>query len=436
MRNFASQITGRVITTDGPDYEAARQVFNRAFDQRPALIVRCAGPQDVARALEFAQRRNLPVAVRGGGHSRAGFSVCNGGMVIDFSAMKRVEVDDQKHVVRAEAGALVRDLDQATQHFGLATTSGGCPNVGIAGFTLGGGEGVLMSKFGAACDNLVSAHVVTVDGKQVDASLSSNPDLFWAIRGGGGNFGVVTSFEYRLHPVNEILSGTLTYQARQEQLHAFAKFVAAAPDEMNVFAEMLPSPNGLRFLIHLRHLGSTRAANDLLQSLRGPLHPLDDNVRAMSYLESQTAGFTPSPFAHFQTNLFLPTLTEPAVEAIITAINNAPTQFRVLIVPLYGAVSRVKVNDMAFALREPGFEVDMLSTWNSREEREGAVQWVTGLRDKLQPFARGTYVNQLGETSAQLVRDAYGPNYRRLAEIKKKYDPSNVLRLNQNITPA
>jgi hypothetical protein len=156
----------------------------------------------------------------------------------------------------------------------------------------------------------------------------------------------------------------------------------------------------------------------------------------MSYLESQTAGFTPSPFAHFQTNLFLPTLSEPAVEAIITAINNAPAQFRVLIVPLYGAVSRVSVNDMAFALRQPGFEVDMLSTWNSPAERAGAVQWVTGLRDKLQPFARGTYVNQLGETSAQLVRDAYGPNYRRLAEIKKKYDPSNVLRLNQNVTPA
>lgn len=421
---------------DGSDYEAARQVFNRAFDHHPALIVRCAGPLDVARALEFAQRRNLPVAVRGGGHSRAGFSVCDSGMVIDFSAMKRVEVDDRMHTARAEAGALVRHLDQATQRFGLATTSGGCPNVGIAGFTLGGGEGVLMSKFGAACDNLVSAHVVTVDGKQLEASLTSNPDLFWAIRGGGGNFGVVTSFEYRLHPVSEILSGTLTYPAHQEQLHAFAKYVAAAPDEMNVFAEMLPSPDGLRFLIHLRCLGSARAANDLLQPLRGPLHPLADTVRSMSYLESQTSGFTPAPFAHFQTNLFLPTLSEPAVEAIIAAINDAPAQFRVLIVPLYGAVSRVSVNDMAFALRQPGFEVDMLGTWNSPAEREGAVRWVTALRDKLQPMGHGTYVNQLGETSAQLVKAAYGPNYRRLAEIKKKYDPNNVLRLNQNITPA
>src|SRR5258708_6620412 len=185
LRKFASQIAGRVIAADGPDYEAARLVFNRAFDQRPVLIVRCANPQDVARALEFAQRRSLPVAVRGGGHSRAGFSVCNGGMVIDFSTMKQVEVDDRMHVARADAGALVRDLDQATQRFGLATTSGGCPNVGIAGFTLGGGEGVLMSKFGAACDNLVSARVVTGDGTQADASSSSNPDTFSPIRGGG-----------------------------------------------------------------------------------------------------------------------------------------------------------------------------------------------------------------------------------------------------------
>ncbi len=436
LRNLTSQIAGRVITADGPEYEAARLVFNRAFNQRPALIVRCAGPQDVARALEFAQRRSLPVAVRGGGHSRAGFSMCNGGMVIDLSNMKRVEVDSRMHIARAEAGALVRHLDQATQLAGLATTAGGCPNVGIAGFTLGGGEGTLMSKFGAACDNLLSAHVVTVDGRQVDASPSSNADLFWALRGGGGNFGVVTSFEYRLYPVNEILSGTITYPAHREHLHAFAKFVAEAPDELNVFAELLPSANGLRFLIHLRYIGSPQPGNDLIRPLRGPLQPLDDNVRKMTYLESQSAGFIPAPFAHFQTNLLLPLLTEPAVEALMVAINDAPAQFRVLIVPLYGAISRVNINDTAFALRQPGFEVDMLGAWNTPAERDGAVRWIANLRDKLRPMARGTYVNQLGETSAQLVRDAYGPNYPRLAEIKRKYDPANVLRLNQNITPA
>src|SRR5579863_1123220 len=234
IRKLASQMGGQVITPETPDYESARLIFNRAFDQRPALIVRCAAAPDVARALEFAQTQNLPLAVRAGGHNRAGFSVCDGGVVIDLSGMNRVEVDAGKRVASAEAGALVRDLDHATQRFGLATTSGGCPTVGIAGLTLGGGEGLLMSKYGAACDNLLSAQLVTVDGKQVEASQTSNPDLFWAIRGGGGNFGVVTSFQYRLHPVTDVLSGTLAYSVGPDLLSAFAKFVKTAPDEMNV----------------------------------------------------------------------------------------------------------------------------------------------------------------------------------------------------------
>ena len=240
---FASQIHGSVITPEAPEYESARLVFNRAFDRRPALIVRCAGASDIARSLEFAQSHNLPLAVRGGGHSRAGFGVCDGGVVIDLSGMNQVKVDVSKRVARAEAGALVRDMDQATQRFGLATTMGGCPTVGIAGLTLGGGEGLLMSKYGAACDNLISAQLLTVDGRQVEASQNSNPDLFWAIRGGGGNFGVVTALEYQLHPVTDVLAGTLTYPPGRipELLQTFVKFVAAAPDEMNVVGEVLPS---------------------------------------------------------------------------------------------------------------------------------------------------------------------------------------------------
>ncbi|HXP72044.1 MAG TPA: FAD-binding oxidoreductase, partial [Candidatus Dormibacteraeota bacterium] len=213
IRKLASKITGHVITPDSPDYESVRLIFNRAFDQRPALIVRCANASDVARSLEFSQVQNLPLAVRGGGHNRAGFSVCDGGVVIDLAGMNRVEVDADKRVARAQAGALVRDLDQATQRFGLATTSGGCPTVGIAGLTLGGGQGQLMSKYGAACDNLISAQLVTVDGRQLEASQNSNPDLFWAIRGGGGNFGVMTALEYGLHPVTDVLAGTLMYPA-------------------------------------------------------------------------------------------------------------------------------------------------------------------------------------------------------------------------------
>jgi hypothetical protein len=437
IQKLVSGINGLVITPEAAEYESARLVFNRAFDRRPAVIVRCVGPSDVARALDFAQTRNLPLAVRSGGHSRVGFGMCDGGMVIDLSGMKRVEVNTVKRVARAEAGALVRDLDEATQRFGLATTSGGCPTVGIAGLTLGGGEGRLMEKYGAACDNLVSAQVVTVDGRQVEASKKSNPDLFWAIRGGGGNFGVVTALEYQLHPLGEVVSGALTYPAGHlpDLLNAFVRFLAGAPDEVDAFAQLLPSERGPRLKIDVCYCGDPRMANDLVQPLRA-LKPQDDTVKIMSYLEAQSAGgFLLTPVAHFQTNLFLLELSETAIAAITTAINSAPAKCKAIIVPLRGAVSRVGWSDTAFALRQPGFEIDITGVWSTPAEKADAVRWVEATRDSLQPFAHGVYINQLGDTSDQLIRSAYGPNYARLVEIKKKYDPNNVLRLNQNIKP-
>jgi hypothetical protein len=437
IRKLASRVRGRLITPETPDYESARLVFNRAFDRRPALIVRCAGAPDVARALEFAQNQNLPLAVRGGGHSRAGFSVCDGGVVIDLSAMNRVAVDAGKRVARAESGALVRDLDHATQRFGLATTSGGCPTVGIAGLTLGGGEGQLMAKFGAACDNLISAQVVTVDGRQVEASQNSNPDLFWAIRGGGGNFGVVTGLEYRLHPVTDVLAGTLMCPPGRipELLEAYAKFVAGAPDEVSIVGAVLPSEQGTRFRMLYFHCGPTRQGIEVLKPLRA-LKPEVDDVRVKSYQEAQVAGFLSSPVTHFQTDLFLPELTADAIATITTATNDAPPNTRAFIVPFFGAITRVGLSETSFALRRPGYELDIVGLWNAAAEKAAAVEWVNSLRDKLQPLSRGVYVNQLGDTSEELVRAAYGSNYARLAEIKKKFDPQDVLRLNQNIKPA
>jgi hypothetical protein len=351
--------------------------------------------------------------------------------------MNRVEVDADKRVARAQAGALVRDLDQATQRFGLATTSGGCPTVGIAGLTLGGGEGQLMSKYGAACDNLIRAQIVTVEGRQVEVSQNSNSDLFWAIRGGGGNFGIVTALEYRLHPVTEVLAGTLTFPGGRipELLQAFAKLVKAAPDGMSVVGSVLPSEQGTRFQLIFLHCDDPRQGNELLKPLRA-LKPQEDNVRIRSYLQAQEAAFLRAPVAHFQTDLFLPELTAGAMARITTATTDSPPNNRVFLVPLYGAISHVAISDTAFALRQPGYEVDIVSTWSVPAEKANAMQWVKSLRDDLQPFARGVYVNQLGETSEELVRAAYGPNYARLVEIKKKYDPNNVLRLNQNIKPV
>ena len=435
IRNLASGVNGNVITPNSPEYETARLIFNRAFDRRPAVIVRCSSPADVARALEFAQAKGLPLAVRSGGHSRLGYGMCDGGLVIDLSSFKRIEIDAKKQVARAQAGALVRDLDGATQRFGLATTSGGCPTVGIAGFTLGGGEGRLMEKYGAACDNLLSAEVVTVDGRQIEASQKNNPDLFWAIRGGGGNFGVVTALEYQLHLVGRVVSGALAYPAGRttELLEAFIKFLAAAPDEMDAFAQLLPSEQGKRLRIDVCYCGDPRMGMDLINPLRA-LRPQSDSVRVQPYLEAQAAGgFLQTPVAHFQTNVILRELGAPVIAAITTAMDNAPPSCKVIIVPLRGAVSRVSVTDMAFPLRQPGYEVDIAGVWSAPTGKAEIVRWVQVTRDTLQPFAHGVYVNQLGDTSDELVRSAYGPNYARLIEIKKKYDPTNLLRLNQNI---
>jgi FAD/FMN-containing dehydrogenase len=390
----------------------------------------------VARTLDFARTKHLPLAVRGGGHNRAGLSVCDGGVVIDLAAMNRVAVDGDKRVARADAGALVRDLDRATQRFGLATTSGGCPAVGIAGLTLGGGQGFLMSKYGAACDNLISAQLVTADGRQVEASQNSNPDLFWAIRGGGGNFGVATALEYRLHPVSEVLAGTLLYPSARlpELLEAYVHLSERAPDEMYFGGAVLPSKRGPGFLMMVFYSGQPRQGNDLLAPLRA-LKPQEDTVRVTSYLDVQLNINPAAPVAHFQTDVVVPKLNPAAIATLAEAANEAPPNARVFVFPFFGAVTRVKVDDMAYPIREPGYELDIMASWTAPADKAHAVEWVKSLRDKLQPLARGVYANQLGETSDKLVKAAYGSNYARLVEIKKKYDPDNVLRSNQNIKP-
>ena len=440
IRKLASEVTGQVITPEAPDYESSRLVNNRAYDRHPALIVRCTSASDVARTLGFAQGKGLPLAVRAGGHSAAGYGACDGGVVIDLSRMKHVEVDADKRLARADAGCLVENLDEATQRFGLAVPVGTCPTVGIAGLTLGGGEGALMPKYGATCDNLVSARVVTVDGREVEASQNSNYDLFWAIRGGGGNFGVVTAFEYQLHPVSDVLAGTLIYPAGRipELLQAYVRFTGAAPDELSVAGIILPSEKGPRFQMLVDYCGQARMGNDLLRPLRAQLKPQVDAVKATSHLEAQRNWFpatAPKSSGYFVANAFLSEFSEAAIAAIAMATQDAPRRFMVLIANFRGAVTRVRPADMAFAMRQPGYEIDVFGNWSAPQEKEGAVRWVKALTDKLRLLSHGLYINALSETTDELVRAGYGPNYARLVEIKKKYDPTNVLRLNQNIKP-
>jgi FAD/FMN-containing dehydrogenase len=437
IRSLASNIDGHVLTPEEPSYESARLVFNRAFDRHPALIIYCASSSDVARGFEFAQHHGLPIAVRSGGHNRAGMSTCDYGVVLDLSGMNQVTVDVENRVARAAGGALTINLDAAAQNVGLATTTAGCPTVGLAGLTLGGGEGLLMSKYGAACDNLISAQLVTVDGHQIRASQDANPELFWAIRGGGGNFGVVTALEYRLHPLRDVLAGTLVFPNGRipELLQAFARFVAVAPDEMNVVGQVLSSREGAHFQMLVCHCGDARTGNGLLAPFRA-FAPHQDSVRVMSYLEANATINPAVPAAHFQTNLLLPGLGVSAIEAIANAVNEAPPDSRVFMVPIYGAITRVPLDDMAFPLRSSGLELDLMGRWTNPADRANATQWVRSLRDALQPLAHGVYVNQLGETSEELVHAAYGSHYSRLAATKKRYDPRNVLRLNQNINPG
>ena len=354
LKKLATKFSGTLVTPQSAEYASLRQVFNRAFDRHPQLIARCANAADVARALVFARERGLPIAVRGGGHNRAGLSICDGGVVIDLATMHRVNVDPGKRRAQVEAGALTVHVDSATQRHGLATTLAGCPTVGVAGLTLGGGEGLLMSKFGAACDNLLSAELVSADGKLLKASATSNPDLFWAIRGGGGNFGIATALEYQLHPVSMVLAGTLTFAPGRtaQLLETFAKFVAHAPDEMNVVGMLVGSEVGPRFQMLVCHCGEPAAGNKLLAPFRA-LTPTEDKLRVASYFEVNTTINPAAPAAHFQTNLFLPTLDAAAIAIIAEATHDAPPGTRVFMVPLYGAISRVKPGDTAFALRSP-----------------------------------------------------------------------------------
>lgn len=294
-----------------------------------------------------------------------------------------------------------------------------------------------MPKYGTASDNLISAQLVTVDGRQVEASDNSNPDLFWAIRGGGGNFGVATALEYRLHPVSEVLAGTLSYPAGRipDLLQAFAKFSESAPDDVYLVGEVLPSEQGPRFVVLFCYFGAPRHGKDVLRKWQ-MLKPQQDNVRVTSYLETQATINPYAPVAHFQTDVIVPGFSADVIATITSAANEAPPTTRVFMTPYYGAVTRVGVSDTAYPLRLPGYQLDLMGRWSSPAEKDSAVQWVKALRDTLQRFAHGAYVNQLGETSDELVRAAYGPNYARLVEVKKKFDPQNVLRLNQNIKPG
>ena len=434
FRVWAATLKGGAIFPADAGYDAARRIWNLDIDRRPALIVRCADEDDVVRAVDFARTRGLVVAVRSGGHSQAGHSVCDDGMLIDLAGLNEADVDPVTRTVRIAAGMRVGALLEATGAFGLATPTGTCPDVGVAGLTLGGGENLLMAQHGAVCDNVISARVVTADGRIVTATADENADLYWAIRGGGGNFGIVTALSFRLQPLTRVLSGRMTFSVNRARdvMRRYRDLMADAPDALQTSGGLAFSEDDPALFIALCHCGEAERANSLIQRWRDSLQPGSDTIEWMPY----SADFTLPAIASSGTGSFLPELTDEVIDVLAEYFNGAPPLCTAAWNDYHGAVTRVRPDAMAFPLRQSGYDVFVHAAWNTAQARANALMWLNDLHGALRPWQRALYVNNIGTESAEQTAAAYGTNFERLTMIKAKYDPDNFFRLNHNIRPS
>ena len=434
---------GELLTPSDSAYDEARRVWNFLIDKRPALIARCAGEADVLRSVQFAREHGLAVAVRGGGHSVAGYSTCDGGLLIDLSNMKGMRVDAAHGTAVAQPGLRLGEFDRATQEFGLATPLGIVANTGIAGLTLGGGLGWLNGKYGLACDNLLSAHVVTADGRLLTASPTEHEDLFWGLRGGSGNFGIVTLFEYRLHPVGPVIGGMTVYPLGEmkQVLSHYGEACQACPDELTTAAFLVLGADGQPAVaIAVCYCGPLAAGEAVVKPFRGLGTPAADLVKPLSYVEQQgsfDAGFPPQRL-HYWKSGFLRETTPDAIDVLVDSASRMPSALSGIgLQHLHGAASRVNPGETAFPHRFEFWDVPILSQWQEPTESEANIRWARDTWAALEPFSEhGVYVNNLGVEGDDRVRSAYGANYQRLAALKAIYDPTNFFQLNQNIKPA
>ncbi|MDQ3694450.1 MAG: FAD-binding oxidoreductase [Chloroflexota bacterium] len=452
---FAATFRGQIIQPDDFEYDGARAVWNGMIDKYPALIVRCTGTADVVAAVNFARGQNLGIAVRGNGHNVAGNAVRDGGLVIDLSRMKGIQIDPVKRVARAQPGVRWGDLDPETQRHGLVTPGGEVSTTGIAGYTLGGGMGMLQRKWGLACDNLLSAEVVTASGEVVRASITEHPDLYWAIRGGGGNFGIVTWFEFQLHPLGpEVFTAMVAYPFADAAsvVRAWADFTRQAPDEVTSEAllwRMLPLPDCPPewqdmsvVLIGAMYAGPAAEGERALQPLRELGTPLIDLSGPVSYVDSQKGPdpLFPDGALYYWKSLFLDQLDGDLIDAIIAQAARRPTpQTLVILRHLGGAIGRVPEDATAYGNRDARYNLSLDASWDDPALNDEAIAWTRRAWSDLHDRAGGgVYLNfaGLGEDNGALARAGYGGNYGRLREIKRKYDPANLFRGNINIAPA
>jgi len=442
IEKFKSSLRGKLILPDEEGYDKSRTIWNGMIDKYPAMVVKCAGPADVIAAVNFARENKLILAVKAGGHSFAGWSTCDGGLLIDLSSMKGVRVDPVKQTARAEAGALLADLDHETQAFGLAVTAGVVSHTGIAGLTLGGGQGFLMNQFGLTIDNLLSVDMVLADGSFVKASKTENEDLFWAIRGGGGNFGVVTSFEYQLHKVGpEVLAGMILYPLDQAGalLRFYREYSMNTPDEMSVIAGIFTLPDGTKvFGFVICWVGEMEEGNRQLEPLRAYMPAMADLIAPGPYVQLQKSfdAAVPHGLQRYNKMGYLPEISDEVIDIIVKHTERISPYSMVLFNVMKGAVTRVDPEETPFPYRDKQWYFDITPQWPDPQEADSLVAWAKTFWAEVEPHTQGTAVNWLSpDDGLDRVKVAYGPNYSRLSRLKHKYDPDNFFRLNNNILP-
>jgi FAD/FMN-containing dehydrogenase len=443
--DLADEISGSVLGPEDAGYDAARAVHNGLIDRRPALIVRCRTADDVVSALAFARNAALEVSVRGGGHNVAGRAVTDGGVVIDLAEMKTVTVDAEQATATAEGGVIWAELNEAAAEHGLAVTGGAVSTTGIAGYTLGGGLGWLMAKYGLAADNLLEVELVAADGQVLRVDAESHPDLFWALRGGGGNFGVATSFTYRLHPLRTIVGGLIAHpiDAAPDLLRFYRDAVAEAPDDLTVWAGLVHAPDGsgakLAALV-VCHTGDADQAERDLEPFKAWGSPLVVDVGPMPYPVMNTLldGGFPDGALNYRLSSFTRGLTDELIDVAVERFAAVPSPMSaILFEHFHGAVTRVGPTETAVPHRDEGWNLVIPSVWTDPADTEANIAWSRETFAAMRPqFASGRWLNYLGDDQADdAIRAAYGPNYDRLRDVKRQYDPANVFHLNHNIAP-
>lgn len=435
FNDLATLLTGQLFLPQDADYEQVRQLFNGRVKTQPAAIARCLTVQDVIHTIRWTRAQGLPLSVRGAGHEIFGRSLIENGVVIDLSQMRAVTVDPDTRTAQIQAGATASDLIEAAQQYGLATATGTISSVGMTGLTLGGGYGPLNGAYGLAADNLLSAQVVTADGQLITANAEENADLLWGLRGGGGNFGIVVSLEFRLHPLTTVLSGLLLYPLEQARtvLHRFNEFIATAPDELTIRSGFLQTPDGQTVLfLSPTYCGSLEMGEQAIAPLRTFGTVLVDQMQSVSYHEliHSNDAFTPKGRHGYLQTQSLDGFQTEMIEALIEQGLPLPSPFSAInIHHFHGAASRVGVSETAFALRQDHLMVELIAAWEPQDDEQRYIQWAQNLSQALAPYAfKGGYINLLDEQEQERVRLAFGSNYERLLDLKQKYDPDDVFR--------